>query len=1002
MTTYNVSNLDSNASVVTVTSQGPQGADAVLQAGNRGDFTVAIAGNGSQTATINTGAVTSDKILDGTILNADINASAGIAFSKLATGALPTAITVTTGNITDNSITSLKIVDNSITSSKIADGSIVNADINASASILGTKISPNFGNQTISGGQGQFSTNTNNQILLIDGDSGDSLTDARVALGFRNGSEGSLGKIGPFLDNSNIYIQNDVNDGFVGIRTKSGDNITQRFTVNTTGAEINGNLVVTGLVDSVDIAARDTLFGGLTSSSGVLTDGVTATTQSAGDNSAKVATTAYTDTAISNLVDSSPAALNTLNELAAALGDDANFSTTVTNSIATKLSLSGGTLTGNVSLDGNKSTTYNPDATGGGLVINHSGSIANFRNLTGQTRISCANGEIIRLQSNDGLKIFAAFGGATDANTNNDSHVDLFFNNGRKATTVADGLQIIGILRAGNIGDLPTLDSTTRAVLHGALDDTNSSQNSTSGISIFCKGNGNSRINFGNNETEERSQIRYGNTNNRLDFSVRDITNSTIANQTLNTQLRINSDSVELNYDGTKKAETSATGFDVLGQLLIQDTAPRVDFVETDHNNRYRLSASSGTLQLQISTDDGSSYTGAIGIIGSGNIVIPDGDSVNFGLEDDLVIVHDGSDSKITNKTGNLKIQGDAINLSNQAGDEFYLTATANDAISLYFNGTEKAKTSSTGFEVLDRLLIKSTSPGIDFEDNGHTTKYRWNAGNGILQLQISVNNGPFNNSIGIGGVGNIFIPDGDKVNFGTGNDLTIVHDGSNAKITNKTGNLIIESNTNQTGIQVIRNGAIELHHSGTKKAETTTTGFNVIGTSIKLKDPDTSTNNQDLVKIFHGGTGGNTLIAGQIGDIKIQPNEDGGQVKLFETTKDQTTNENITTQRLMTTNSGITVNGTVTESSDIALKENIQPLSNALDKVKQLTGYKFNFKNTTNKTIGVIAQDVEKVFPELVHGEEGEKSLQYSGLIGALIESIKELSAKVAALENQ
>ena len=56
--------------------------------------------------------------------------------------------------------------------------------------------------------------------------------------------------------------------------------------------------------------------------------------------------TGYTDTAVSNLVDSSPAALNTLNELAAALGDDVNFSTTVTNSIATKAALSGAAFTG--------------------------------------------------------------------------------------------------------------------------------------------------------------------------------------------------------------------------------------------------------------------------------------------------------------------------------------------------------------------------------------------------------------------------------------------------------------------------------------------------------------------------------------------------------------------------------------------------------------------------------------------------------------------------------
>ena len=59
------------------------------------------------------------------------------------------------------------------------------------------------------------------------------------------------------------------------------------------------------------------------------------------------ATTGYVDTAISNLVDSSPAALNTLNELAAALNDDATFSTTVTNAIALKLNTADFTSTTN-------------------------------------------------------------------------------------------------------------------------------------------------------------------------------------------------------------------------------------------------------------------------------------------------------------------------------------------------------------------------------------------------------------------------------------------------------------------------------------------------------------------------------------------------------------------------------------------------------------------------------------------------------------------------------
>jgi len=77
-----------------------------------------------------------------------------------------------------------------------------------------------------------------------------------------------------------------------------------------------------------------------------------APTASAGTNTTQIATTAFVSTAVSNLVDSAPGTLDTLNELAAALGDDANFSTTVTNSIATKLPLAGGTMSGNIVMSG--------------------------------------------------------------------------------------------------------------------------------------------------------------------------------------------------------------------------------------------------------------------------------------------------------------------------------------------------------------------------------------------------------------------------------------------------------------------------------------------------------------------------------------------------------------------------------------------------------------------------------------------------------------------------
>ena len=75
----------------------------------------------------------------------------------------------------------------------------------------------------------------------------------------------------------------------------------------------------------------------------------------------------YVDTQISNLVSSAPGTLDTLNELAAALGDDPNFSTTITTSIATKLPLAGGTMTGAIAMGTSKITglgdpTANQDA----------------------------------------------------------------------------------------------------------------------------------------------------------------------------------------------------------------------------------------------------------------------------------------------------------------------------------------------------------------------------------------------------------------------------------------------------------------------------------------------------------------------------------------------------------------------------------------------------------------------------------------------------------------
>tara|TARA_R110000868_G_scaffold159903_1_gene389144 strand:- start:70 stop:1695 length:1626 start_codon:yes stop_codon:yes gene_type:complete len=86
------------------------------------------------------GAVTSAKILNGTIVDADVNAAAAIALSKLATGDLPSGIKVLSANLTDLTIVEADLADGAVTSAKIANGTIVDADINAAAAIALSKL----------------------------------------------------------------------------------------------------------------------------------------------------------------------------------------------------------------------------------------------------------------------------------------------------------------------------------------------------------------------------------------------------------------------------------------------------------------------------------------------------------------------------------------------------------------------------------------------------------------------------------------------------------------------------------------------------------------------------------------------------------------------------------------------------------------------------------------------------------------------------------------------
>jgi hypothetical protein len=262
-----------------------------------------IAASAVGTAEIADDAVTSTKILAGSVITASINNSA-----------------VTEDKIAALSVTEGKLATGAVTSGKIADGAIVNADINAAAEIATSKIA---------------------------------------------GLDTALGLLAPLASPT-----------FTGTVTLPAGTITTGMILDGTiaDADINETAgiaqskisgLTTDLSNKLASATAASTYAPLASPA--LTGTPTAPTAAAGTSTTQVATTAFVGTAVADLVASAPAALNTLNELATALGNDASFSTTVTNAIALKSPLASPTFTG---------TLTAPAITATGLVTASASGIA--------------------------------------------------------------------------------------------------------------------------------------------------------------------------------------------------------------------------------------------------------------------------------------------------------------------------------------------------------------------------------------------------------------------------------------------------------------------------------------------------------------------------------------------------------------------------------------------------------------------------------------------------
>lgn len=369
--------------------------------------------------------------------------------------------------------------------------------------------------------------------------------------------------------------------------------------------------------------------------------------------------------------------------------------------------------------------------------------------------------------------------------------------------------------------------------------------------------------------------------------------------------------------------------------------------------------------------------------------------------------------------------------------------ATARTINGVVFDGTadvtiqDSTKLPLTGGTVTGRL-IGSAGVAVTlnqrFEFNAGNVGIGWGiveaAADGTLRFQTRTNTGEYGDRIGFTATGDIL------ASSFSGDGAGIV----NLKAANLTG-VLPDARLSGTyaGASIGGNAA-----TATKLASARTiNGVAFDGSAnITIADPasvtkagDTMTGNLTMadnaqvrlgtdadLRIYHSGS--HSYIDQSVtGNLYIRNNVTGGTILFYADNTGGTSQlvaqmgvgtDNAAhlyaagASKLNTTAAGVAVTGTIIASSNITaysderLKEKIEIIPQALNKVVQLRGVTYNRKDSGERHTGVIAQDVQKVMPEAVIQGEEYLSVAYGNLVGLLIESIKELNGKVDLLQEE
>jgi len=202
----------------------------------------------------------------------------------------------------------------------------------------------------------------------------------------------------------------------------------------------------------------------------------------------------------------------------------------------------------------------------------------------------------------------------------------------------------------------------------------------------------------------------------------------------------------------------------------------------------------------------------------------------------------------------------------------------------------------------------------------------------------------------------------------------------------------------NVTGLQTALDAAFVSASASNDTITFTTAG----GTTSSVSISDAVLSTEQVQDIIGGMVSGNSET-----NIAVTYNDSTGKLNFSATGTAYTAGTNLSLSgSQFSVVASPTFSGTVTAvnfnaTSDERLKENVETIADAGSKVAALRGVNFDWKATGEKTMGVIAQEVEAVIPEVVAtDDEGMKSVDYQAMVGLLIEAVKELQEKVDAHE--